>query len=259
MPLNRCEDDGKPGWRWGQAGTCYTYTTGNEESEMAARKKAMAQAAAMGEFPGTGDRNRAVEVEHRASTLQDVNVKQRLIDLIIVPYDQEADVLWRGDIWHETHDRNAYRGLENHAGRVQVNREHVKGDTVGKLVAADPSHEAGLFGRVKIYSTPRGDETLTLAEEGGAFPSIGFRVNSFADQRIDRRSMTRRIMRGFVDHVAFVEDPAYVGAEVLAVRAGQSGLTVAETPLPETPNLDEWLSDPTFAWAAQRVQETHDH
>ena len=50
------------------------------------------------------------EVEHRASTLQDVNVKQRLIDLIIVPYDQEADVFWRGDIWHESHDRQRLQG-----------------------------------------------------------------------------------------------------------------------------------------------------
>ena len=139
---------------------------------------------------------------------------------------------------------------------MQVNREHVKGDTVGKLVVRRPvALSDGLFGRVKIYSTPRGDETLTLAEEGGAFPSIGFRVNSFADQRIDRRSKTRRILRGFVDHVAFVEDPAYVGAEVLAVRAGQSGLAVAEQPLPETPNLDEWLNDPTLVWAAQALHQ----
>jgi phage head maturation protease len=218
----------------------------------------------MDEVPDTDERysdpsphthhNRTVEVEHRAASMRDVDKKQRLIDLIIVPYDQEADVFWHGDVWHESHDRNAYRGFEEHAGRVQVNREHVKGDTVGKLVAADPSHEAGLFGRVKIYSTPRGDETLTLADEGGAFPSIGFRVNSFADQRLDRRNKTRRILRGYVDHVAFVEDPAYVGAEVLAVRAGQSGLSVAEKPLPETPNLDEWLDDPTFAWAAKRFQ-----
>ena len=252
MPLNRCQEEGKPGWKWGDAGTCYVYTAGDEASELAARKKAMAQASAMGEFPGTGDRSHAVEVEHRSSTLQDVNKRQRLVDLIIVPYDQEADIFWRGDIWHETHDRRAYIGLEEHAGRVQANREHVKGDTVGRLVAADPAYPTGLFGRVKIYNTPRGEETLTLADEGGAFPSIGFRVKSFADQRIDQRNKTRRIMKAFVDHVAFVEDPAYVGAEVLAVRAGQSGLAVAETPLPQTPALDEALNDPLFAEVAAR-------
>jgi hypothetical protein len=196
----------------------------------------------------------AIEVEHRHSTVADVNTRKRIVEIIAVPYDQETDVEWRGDIWHESFNRKAFDGIEAHAGRVQVNREHVKGDTVGKVIAADPSHPDGLFARVKIYSTPRGDETLTLADEGGAFPSIGFRVNSFADQRIDKRSKTRHILRAFWDHQAFVEDPAYVGAGVLAVRAGQSGLVAVDTPLPQTPNLDEWLNDPTFTWASKRFQ-----
>lgn len=193
------------------------------------------------------------EVEHRSSTLQDVIRKQRIIEIIAVPYDEETDVIWRGDVWHESFDRKAFDGIESHVGRVQVNREHVKGDTVGKVIAADPSHKDGLFARVKIYNTPRGDETLTLAEEGGTFPSIGWRLNRPSDHRTERRSMTRRVLRAYWDHQAFVEDPAYAGAGVLAVRAGQSGLAVAEMPLPDTPLLDEALNDPTLAWAAQRL------
>jgi hypothetical protein len=254
MPLQRCESEGSPGWKWGDAGKCYTFTSGDEESEAAARKKAMAQAAAMGEFPGTGQRSQAAEVEHRSSTISDVNVRQRIIEIIAVPYDQEADISWHGEIWHESFDRHAFDGVEPSAGRVQVNREHVKGDTVGKIIGADPSHKDGLFARVKIYSTPRGEETLTLADEGGAFPSIGFRLHRFSDQVLNKRMMTRRINRAYWDHQAFVEDPAYVGAGVLAVRAGQSGLLVADAPLPETPNLDEWLNDPTLAWASKRFQ-----
>jgi phage head maturation protease len=69
VPLNRCRDDDKPGWKWGDAGKCYTYTAGNEASEKAARKKAMAQAAAMGEFPGTGIEHRA---ELKAKTINDL-------------------------------------------------------------------------------------------------------------------------------------------------------------------------------------------
>jgi hypothetical protein len=256
MPLKRCQDDDKPGWKWGDAGKCYVYTAGDEASETAARKKALAQASAMGEFPGTGQNRSSVgvgEVEHRSSTLQDVNTRQRIVEIIAVPYDEEADVMWRGDIWHESFDRKAFEGIESHVGRVQVNREHVKGDTVGKVIAADPGHKDGLFARVKIFNTPRGDETLTLAEEGGAFPSIGWRLNRPSDQLTERRSMSRRVLRAYWDHQAFVEDPAYVGAGVLAVRAGQSGLAVAEGPLPETPLLDEAMSDPMLAWAAQRL------
>jgi hypothetical protein len=200
------------------------------------------------------------EVEHRSSQLKDVDTKKRLIDVIAVPWDEEADVVWRGEVWHEVHDRNAYAGIQDHVGRVQVNREHVKGDTVGRVVFADPTHPDGLLARVKMYTTDRGEETLTLAEEGGAFPSIGFRVNSLADMRLDKRSKTRRIMKAFWDHQAFVEDPAFVGARVLDVRAGQSGLAVVDqSPLPETPSLDDILSDPLFAWASSRAVRQHDH
>lgn len=268
MPLNRCETDGSPGWKWGDAGKCYTYAAGDEASEKAAREKAMKQAAAMGEFPGTGNRSAAEdvasdatepaplfgEVLHRNSTLQDINRKLRLVDLIAVPWDEETDrAEWRDEVWRESFDRHAFDGIQDHAGRIQANREHHKGDTVGRVILADPTNQHGLFTRVKMYSTPRGEETLTLAAEGGAFPSVGYRVKSFADMQINRRTKTRRIMRAFLDHLAFVEDPAFAGAEVLAVRAGSSGLTVVEKrPLPETPLLDQFRDDDLFAWAASR-------
>ena len=253
MPLTRCQLDNKPGWKWGDAGKCYPYTAGDEASEKAARRKATAQAAAMGEFPGTGQQRDTVtiEVEHRSATVHDIDTRKRLIDLVMVPYDQEVDVFWQNDIWHESHDRHAYDGIENHAGRIQVNREHTKGRTVGKVVAMDPAYQAGLFGRAAIYPTELGDETLILAEHGGAFPSIGFRVNRPSDMRLDKRARTRRILRAFLDHLAFVEDPAYQ-TEVLAVRAGQSGLAVARRPLLETPALDEALNDPVLMAANQR-------
>jgi hypothetical protein len=56
MPLKRCTEAGKRGWKWGDRGKCYTYST--KAQEAVARLKAIRQAAAMGEFPGTGKRNR---------------------------------------------------------------------------------------------------------------------------------------------------------------------------------------------------------
>lgn len=50
MPINNCSNDGKPGYKWGDSGACYTYTQGDKGSMDAARKKALAQATAMGEF-----------------------------------------------------------------------------------------------------------------------------------------------------------------------------------------------------------------
>lgn len=47
MPLKRCMADGKPGYKWGDSGKCYTYTVGNESSRRVAKEKAMKQAAAI--------------------------------------------------------------------------------------------------------------------------------------------------------------------------------------------------------------------
>jgi hypothetical protein len=48
MPIKRCQLGGKPGWKFGEAGKCYTYTKGNKESSARAKKKAIKQAVAMG-------------------------------------------------------------------------------------------------------------------------------------------------------------------------------------------------------------------
>jgi len=47
MPIEACSLDGKPGYRWGKAGTCYTYTPGNTRSRAQARLKAEMQARAI--------------------------------------------------------------------------------------------------------------------------------------------------------------------------------------------------------------------
>jgi phage head maturation protease len=189
------------------------------------------------------------------SVVADIDVKQRLIDLIAVPWDQEAEVPWRGEIWHEVFRRGSFDGLEDHVGRIRVNREHVVGDTVGKLVFADPSAKSGLMTRSKIAKTLRGDETLTLAEEGMISPSIGYRIKSPADIRLDRRIRLREVIRAFLDHVSLVEAPAFAGAQVLAVREDQSGLAVGVPP--ETQALDEAWSHPAYVQALERL--THQH
>ena len=46
MPIKKCSVDGKPGYKWGDTGKCYTYIPGNEASMKAAKKKAIKQAVA---------------------------------------------------------------------------------------------------------------------------------------------------------------------------------------------------------------------
>jgi HK97 family phage prohead protease len=204
---------------------------------------------------GRTDRTAAMDgVELRSSTITDVDTRQRLIDLVAVPWEEEGEVMWRGESWREVFVRGAFDGIEDHAGRVPVNHEHVRGQTVGKVVNFT-NGDQGLLGRVKVGKTPLGDDILNLAEEDMVSASVGFRIEKPSDVQINRRTRLRRVMRAFVDHLAMTESPVYAGARVLAVRAEPSGLEVVEQePLPSTPALDEIRDDEVFAWARRRLE-----
>lgn len=47
MPILNCTLNGKPGYKWGNKGKCYTYTPGNEKSRKEAKQKAYKQGAAI--------------------------------------------------------------------------------------------------------------------------------------------------------------------------------------------------------------------
>jgi len=49
MPVKRCMDNNKPGWKFGDSGKCYTYISGNEKSSNDAKRKAHLQGVAIGE------------------------------------------------------------------------------------------------------------------------------------------------------------------------------------------------------------------
>jgi len=47
MPVQRCQKNGKPGYRWGTEGKCYTYTPNNKASRERAKNKAAEQGQAI--------------------------------------------------------------------------------------------------------------------------------------------------------------------------------------------------------------------
>lgn len=49
MPVKRCQKNNKPGWKWGNAGKCYTYAAGDKAGSKKAKKKAIAQGVAIGD------------------------------------------------------------------------------------------------------------------------------------------------------------------------------------------------------------------
>jgi len=56
MPVGPCQENGKPGWRWGGHGKCYTYTEGDKEGSTRAHSKAEAQGRAAHAHGYRGDK-----------------------------------------------------------------------------------------------------------------------------------------------------------------------------------------------------------
>jgi phage head maturation protease len=181
-------------------------------------------------------------IEIRSSTeIAEVDSRQRIITLLTVPYERWAKVEYRGEVWDEVFSRTAFDGIEKRPQRVRVNREHLRGDTVGKAVAFYPDRPEGLVSEVRISKTLRGDDTLALAEDDCLSSSVGFGVLP-SNQVLDRRLMQRRINTAWLDHIALVESPAYEGADVLNVRDAPAPAGSGVPLL--TPVLDDFLTDP---------------
>jgi len=184
-------------------------------------------------------------LELRTAQVTEVRAKERIVTLLVAPYEKPTDnVVYRGQVWRESFARGAFDGIESRAAKIRVNREHRKGNTVGKVVQFHPDAHEGLVAEVRVAPTALGDETLVLAEEDMISPSIGFRINKGSDQELNPRSRppTRYIRRAFVDHIALVEDPAYDEAGVLAVRESPEFVDAASLPPLNTPRLDEWTA-----------------
>jgi len=182
----------------------------------------------------------AAPIEFRQSNVAGVNFAQRIIELIAVPYEESALVEYRGEMWNEMFLRGAFDGIEKRPNRVRANRDHDRQRTIGKVVNFWPSRKEGLVAGVRIAQTPLGDETLALADEDCLGASVGFAARG-RDQEFDKPNRIRRIKKAFLDHLAFVPDPAYEGAGVLNVRSAvlsREEIQAMEQPL-VTPALDD--------------------
>lgn len=170
-----------------------------------------------------------------------------------MPYEQEAVIEYRNELWRETFERGSFDGIETRPNRVKAYRDHRAGENakgtgtsglVGRVVSFDPKASEGLISETKIAKTSLGDDTLALAKEKVLGVSLGFGVRG-SDQVLNRAEGTRRIRRAFVDHLAFPDNGAYEGAQVLEVRSDRPAAT--DMPPLVTPRLDE-----VVAWMEAR-------
>jgi len=211
------------------------------------------------------DRNATVpSVETRSDgvRIDGVDFGQRIITVLAVPYESPTPVPFAGAVWNEVFSRSAFNGIEGQTRKIPATAaleipapDHKGARLVGRVVSSDPYSEDGLVSEIKISRTREGDDTLELAADGALWPSIGFMVkNPRFDQELDRQSKTRRVTRAFLDHLAFVGQPAYEGAKILAMRsAAEAAMLEPEVEVqPEqvsrTPLMDQYLNDPIMKW-----------
>ena len=71
MPIQSCRSDGKPGYKWGDRGKCYTYTAGDSAGRKRARAKAIAQGVAIGDVTSETMANPFLVTELQAEALTD--------------------------------------------------------------------------------------------------------------------------------------------------------------------------------------------
>lgn len=192
-------------------------------------------------------------VELRSALVANTNESQRIVTVIVAPYEQPTPVMWRDEVWTEWFERSAWDGIEKRPNRVRANRAHDRGRTCGKAVKFFPSRQEGLVAEIRMAQTLLGDETLELAKDDCLSVSAGFAALP-ADQDINRAAKTRAIKTAYLDHISFVEDPAYPGAEVLDVRENQIIIPDEIMPEPERgPSPIDLMNDPLFLWCKQQT------
>ena len=94
MPIQNCQSDKNPGFKWGDAGKCYTYNPKNEGSKRNARKKATAQGIAIGDIKLEGlkvsfDYHETLTTDKGKSLLQKELEDNNLIYIISAARDIE--------------------------------------------------------------------------------------------------------------------------------------------------------------------------
>lgn len=193
-------------------------------------------------------------IEHRYAGVKvdGVDFAQRLVTVVAVPYEQPALVEYRSELWNELFERGSLDGAVTAPHRVRANRDHNKSRTIGKVNRFWPERPEGLVAEVLIAKTALGDETLALADDDCLSPSVGFGVRP-SGQVLDRKTMTRRIKNAYLDHLSFVESPAYIGAQVLSVRDDAASGEAAKLAPIRTPLLDQFAADDVLRWASERL------
>jgi len=189
------------------------------------------------------------EIEIRAAEVADVSYPSRTVTVLVAPYETPTVIHTSRGQFTEVVTRGAYDGVQRRAGSVRANRDHDWQRMAGRVTALHPDRDEGLVAEVRMFKTVLGEETLELCADDGLSASAGFGL-----MRTDGSSgsvkpgaevwegKTRRLNELWLDHVAFVPNPAYETAAVLDVRDAGPAVTVAR-PYLERVRLEQWRAE----------------
>ena len=175
------------------------------------------------------------ELEYRTAEhgveIVDVSFPKRTVELIVMPYEQEAQVAYRGRMIKEICSRGAYDGIEERNGEIKVNLHHDVRETCGRAVRFHPSRQEGLVAELYISKADPGEKALTMADEGLLDASAGFCLlfdkrtgKPYPDAERWETRDRRRLNKLWLGHIALTPEPAYAGAEVLSVRSASAAV-----------------------------------
>lgn len=167
--------------------------------------------------------------------VRDVGVKGRTLTLAVVPFESPAWVEDSTGRYRETFSRGAFAHLD--PSRVQLRYQHGT-DLLDRVGAGQKMREDGryLIGEARVFPGARGDHLLDLVNADalrgvsvGFYPGVD-RPDHDADGPLVRRVKVRQMPEW-----SLVDEPAYAGSEVLAVRAS--------TQAADRERLAAWLRD----------------
>jgi phage head maturation protease len=192
------------------------------------------------------------EIEFRTAQVADVSYPKRTVTVIVAPYETPTVIHTATGSFTEVVSRGAYDGVQRRAGSIRANRDHDWEKLAGRITALYPDRDEGLVADVKMFNSGAGPETLELCAEDGLSASAGFALMREGGavgppkpgaETWERGRTVRRLNELWLDHVAFVPNPAYETATVLDVRRVGDPAVLIATPNRDRVELDRWRAE----------------
>lgn len=144
-----------------------------------------------------------------------------------VPYNAPARVKDEfGPVYREAFLPGAFQEMAKAPNRVGLNYRHGTGlmDYVGKCVALDEQPD-GLYGTFRLFDDAEGNKARTLVQEGVL---TGLSVEADIIRSVHSPDGVVQRAKARLTGVALCQNPAYVDAEVLAVREAPGEILIPE-------------------------------